>query len=71
MGSWHEMTASGNIAWMRDEPLEPILIEKLDADLEVLWAHDFQTDEGWVHLAVDGRGTVAAAKNRELRVLAP
>lgn len=71
MGSWHEMTASGNVAWMRDEPLEPILIEKLDADLAVLWAHDFETDEGWRHLAVDGRGTVAAAKSRELRVLAP
>lgn len=71
-GFWHEMTPSGNLVWMREQDsTQPILIEKLDANLDVLWAHEFQTDEGWRNLAVDERGTVAAAKSRALRVLAP
>lgn len=72
MGFWHEMTESGNVVWQRRQGVgEPILIEKLDANLDVLWFHEFGTSQGWRHLVVDGRGTVAAAKLSELRVLAP
>lgn len=72
LGFWHEVTPSGNLVWVADGgAARPLTIEKLDADLERLWAYAWGTEEGWRQLEVDSSGSVAAAHSYELRLLAP
>ncbi len=72
MGSWHQMTWSGNVAWLRSQEAgRPELLEKLGADFEPLWAHEVGYGDDWRNLAVDTRGTVAAASRSQVQVLAP
>ena len=72
LGFWHEVTASGNLVWVADRVgVRPRMIEKLDADLESLWEHAWDSGSTAPELDVDSSGRVAVARGAELRVLAP